>query len=296
MKLGFIGLGRMGSNMTLNLLDHKHKVVGFDYDQKVIKKLSKKGMISANGYGDLISKLPKRKIIWLMVPAKVVDIAVSDLYSLLNEGDIVIDGGNSFYKDSIRRYKKFKRKGIHFLDCGTSGGINGARQGACMMVGGDKEVFDKVKILFKDMTVKDGYGYVGKSGSGHFVKAVHNGIEYGFMGALSEGFTLLEKKKGFDINLSEVSKIYANGSIIESRLTSWLNEAFNKRGFLDKIACEVPKGETEDEMKILEDMSDMPVLKASRKIRVNSRTKENTCGKYISAMRNLFGGHKVNKK
>lgn len=291
MKIGFIGLGRMGENMVLNLMDHKHKIVGYDVNSKVVNKLGKKGMIKASSISDMVSKLNKR-IIWIMVPSKFVDNVLKELIPFLKQGDIVIDGGNSFYKDSMRRSDLLKKKGVNFLDCGTSGGMEGARDGACMMIGGNNKVFSSVEVLFKDMCVKNGYGYMGKSGSGHFVKMVHNGIEYGYMGALAEGFRAIESQK-FGTDLETVSKVYAHGSIIESKLASWLYDAFRTKDFLKNISCEVPKGETEDEMKMLEKMSNMPVLTAARKMRVNSR-KHKVCGKLIAAMRNLFGGHKTN--
>jgi len=205
-------------------------------------------------------------------------------------------GGNSFFKDSQRRYARLKKKGIGFLDCGTSGGIEGARRGACMMVGGDRAVFKKVEVLFRDMCVKKGYGYMGKTGGGHFVKMVHNGIEYGMMGAINEGMHAVEKhSKKFGTNMKEVAKVYAHGSIIESRLMSWLWDSFEKERYLDNISCEVPKGETEKEMKQLEKMATMKVLKEARKMRVRSR-EGTVCGDFIAAMRNQFGGHKVKKK
>jgi len=297
MKIGFIGLGRMGSNMVLNLMEHRHQVVGYNRSLDSTKKLAKKGMIPAFDLKELVNKLPERKVIWLMVPAgKVVDETISRLSPYLKRGDLVIDGGNSFFKESQKRYKKLKGKGIDFLDCGTSGGMEGARRGACMMIGGDRGVFKKVEVLFRDMCVKDGYGYMGKSGAGHFVKMVHNGIEYGMMGAIAEGFLALEKyEKDFGLDLKEISKVYSHGSIIESKLMSWLWDSYREKGYLDEIACEVPKGETEDEMKALDEMAKMPVLREAILMRAKSR-EQKVCGSLIAAMRNQFGGHKVKKK
>jgi 6-phosphogluconate dehydrogenase len=295
MKLGFIGLGKMGSRMVLNLLDHKHKPIVFNRSPEPTKQLVKKGAIPSFSIQELTSKLPKQKIIWLMVPAgKPVDQNITQLLPYLNKGDIIIDGGNSFYKDSIKRYNMLMKKGIHFLDCGTSGGIDGARHGACMMIGGDKTTFKKIEILFKNLTVKDGYGYMGDSGSGHFVKMVHNGIEYGMMGAIAEGLDSI-RKNSKKTSLKEVAKVYSNGSIIESRLMSWTKKAIDTNQ-LSKIKGSVPKGKTEDEMKYLETISDTPILKAARKMRINSRKKPGFKGKVISAQRNQFGGHEVDKK
>ncbi|MFQ5532199.1 MAG: NAD(P)-binding domain-containing protein, partial [Candidatus Nanoarchaeia archaeon] len=199
MKIGFIGLGRMGENMVLNLLDHKHKVIGYNKSPGATKKLSKKkGFTGAYSLEEAVNKLKdqKTKVIWLMIPAgKPVTETIKKLIPLLKKGDIIIDGGNSFFRDSQRRGKMLKEKGIHFLDCGTSGGMEGARHGACMMIGGDKKVFKKVEVLFKDMCVKDGYGYMGTSGAGHFVKGIHNGIEYGMIGSIVEGMNAINKQK-----------------------------------------------------------------------------------------------------
>lgn len=297
MKIGFIGLGRMGMNMVLNLLDHKHIVVANNRSHKPIEKAAKAGAIPAYSLEEMISKLPSQKVVWLMVKSgKPVDDLITKLVPLMKKGDIIIDGGNSFYKDSQRRYKQLKKKNISFLDCGTSGGMEGAREGACMMVGGDKTVFKKVEPLFKDMCVKNGYGFMGNPGAGHFVKMVHNGIEYGMMSAINEGFLAIEKhKKTFETDLKTVSEVYANGSIIEGRLMGWLDDSFKKKKYLDEISCIVPKGETEEEMMALEKIAHMPVLKEARLTRVRTRSGK-VCGKLIAAMRNQFGGHAVNKK
>tara|TARA_Y100000034_G_C6814443_1_gene366268 strand:+ start:139 stop:1002 length:864 start_codon:yes stop_codon:yes gene_type:complete len=287
MKIGFIGLGRMGSNMVLNLKDHGHKVVGYNRTPKKIKGVEMAGSISEIG--------GKARIFWIMVKAgKPVDSIIKSLMPHLKKGDLIIDGGNSFYNDSIKRASMLRKKGIHFLDCGVSGGISGARNGACMMVGGEKKIFKKVEKLFKDMCVKNGYGYMGKSGAGHFVKGIHNGIEYGMMAALNEGFEVIKSEK-FGTDLKEVAKVYNNGSIIESKLTNWLYDSFSKLHYLDQISCEVPEGETEKEMKFLEKKYKMPILKQARLMRVHSRSKS-VCGKFISALRNEFGGHKFKRK
>jgi 6-phosphogluconate dehydrogenase len=306
MKLGFVGLGRMGFAMAQNLAEHKHSVVVYNRSPGPAKKLSsvslnisgssvkKKNISASYSLEDMVLQLPKKKIIWLMVTAgKVVDNIIFSLIPLLKKGDIIIDGGNSFYRDSIRRNKTLKKLGIHFFDCGTSGGIEGARYGACMMIGGEKKIFETIEPLFKSMCVKNGYGYMGKSGGGHFVKMVHNGIEYGMMGAINEGFLALEKyerKFGFDLN--EISKVYANGSIIEGRLIGWLWKSFKQEDYLNSISCEVPRGETEKEIEKLERLSQMKILEEARLMRKRTR-KMGRCGKLISAMRNQFGGHSV---
>ena len=294
MKIGFVGLGRMGHNMVLNLVEHGHKAVVYNRSPEPVKKLAKRKDVAASfSLEEMVSKLGKQRVIWLMIKSgKPIDDLILELIPLLGKGDIVIDGGNSYFKDSIRRYFDLKKRGIYFLDCGVSGGIEGARHGACMMVGGDRKIFRKVEKLFKDMSVKNGYGYMGKSGAGHFVKMVHNGIEYGMMGAIGEGVEAV-KDYSQNIDLKEAVKVYAHGSIIESRLMKWLFDSFNKRGYLDSISGTVPKGETEEEMEKLEKIAKMNILREARKMRVETRKKHSYAGKLIAAMRNQFGGHSV---
>ncbi|MDP7180564.1 MAG: decarboxylating 6-phosphogluconate dehydrogenase [Candidatus Woesearchaeota archaeon] len=297
MKLGFIGLGRMGKNMVYNLKDKGHSVIANNRSPKPVNEVKRKGIQTAYSIEELVRKLPKQKIIWLMVKSgKPVDLLISQLLPHLKKGDIIIDGGNSYFKDSIKRHNQLKKKNIHFLDCGTSGGMEGARRGACMMVGGNKAAFKKTERLFKDMCVKDGYGYMGNSGAGHFVKMVHNGIEYGMMSAIAEGMAAVRNSsKHFKTDIKTAAKVYAHGSIIESRLMSWFLTALNSKEF-KSISGEVPKGETEDEMKHLEGISKMPILHQSRLMRIQSRKKPSFEGKAIAAMRNQFGGHAVKKK
>ncbi len=294
MKLGFIGLGKMGYNMVLNLLEHGHEVVVYDKIPDPIRELAKKGAIPAYSLEELRKKLPAPRVNWLMIPSQHVDSSLTELTPYLQRGDILIDGGNSYFEDSIRRYNELKKRGIHFLDCGTSGGMEGARHGACMMIGGDKEVFGQVEILFRDMSVKNGYGYMGKPGAGHFVKAMHNGIEYGMMGAIAEGVQAL-KDSPLEIDPAKAMEVYAHGSIIQSRLADWLSEAYQE-GLVDRVEGTVPKGETEDEMEMLERLAELPVLHAARMMRVATRIKPSYAGKLLAAMRNKFGGHKVVEK
>ena len=292
MKLGFIGLGRMGLNMVFNLIDHTHEVIAYNRSPEPIKEAAEYGAIPANSVHDFIDKLPSPKIVWIMIKSgQPVDDMIAQLVPLLQKGDIIIDGGNSYFEDSKRRYAELKKKGIHFLDCGTSGGMEGARHGACMMIGGDQEIFQKVEILFKDMCVKDGYGYMGSAGAGHFVKMVHNGIEYGMMQAIAEGMQAV-KNAPFGTDVKTAINVYAHGSIVQSRLVDWLKEAYEE-GLVDKVEGTVPKGETEEEMEKLEGLADMPVLHTARMMRVQSRSKPSYAGKLLAAMRFKFGGHKV---
>ena len=219
---------------------------------------------------------------------------IASLLPHVKKGDIIIDGGNSYFEDSIRHYNELKKKGIYFLDCGTSGGMGGARHGACMMVGGDKEIFQKVEVLFKDMCVKEGYGYMGTAGAGHFVKMVHNGIEYGMMQAIAEGMQAV-KNASFGTDVKTAINVYAHGSIVQSRLVDWLKEAYAE-GLVDKVEGTVPKGETEEESEQLEGLAEMPVLHTARLERVETRKKPSYAGKLLAAMRFKFGGHKVVEK
>lgn len=295
MKLGFIGLGRMGLNMVFNLVDSKHQVVAYNRSPEPTKEVAAYRAIPAYSLKELTDKLPSPKIIWIMIKSgQPVDDVITQLIPLLHKGDIIIDGGNSYFEDSKRRYAELKKKGIHFLDCGTSGGMEGARHGACMMIGGDREVFQKVEMLFKDMCVKDGYGYMGSAGAGHFVKMVHNGIEYGMMQAIAEGMQAV-KNAPFGTDMKTAINVYAHGSIVQSRLVDWLREAYTE-GLVDKVEGTVPKGETEEEMEKLEGLAEMPVLHTARMMRVQTRAKPSYAGKLLAAMRFKFGGHKVVEK
>ncbi len=296
LKIGFIGLGRMGANMVYNLLDKKYEVVVYNRTKEKMDEPVKAGAVGAASISELVKLLPEKKVVWLMVNAgEALDAVLAELTPLLKEGDIVVDGGNSYYKDSQKRYADLKKLGISYMDCGTSGGMGGARHGACLMIGGDKENFEYIKKVFKDLAQEDAFAYLGNSGAGHYVKMVHNGIEYGMMSALAEGFEAI-KDSPLNIDLKEVSKVYSHGSIVESKLMSWLAEAFNEEGYLESISGNVPKGETEEEMKKLLSEHTMPSLENALKVRADSRTTPTYTGKLISAMRNKFGGHKVNKE
>ncbi len=302
MKIGFVGLGRMGMNMVLNLLEHKHQVVAFNRSPEKTEEAEKYGAIPAYTLEEVVSKLPNPRVVWLMINAgSPVDEHIEKLIPLLDKGDIIIDGGNSYFEDSKRRHSYLKKKGINYLDVGTSGGISGARKGACMMIGGDQEIFKKVEILFKDMCVKNGYGYMGKTGSGHLVKAVHNAVEYGMMGAIAEGMNLVNEyssENKTNTDMKKVAQTWSNGSIVSSSLMSWLEQGMN-RDYFDEVFGEVPRGETEEEMEkleILNKKAPMKVLEAARKMRVETRKSPNYRGKLLAVMRNEFGGHKFERK
>lgn len=241
-EIAYIGLGKMGKNMVLRLLEHGWRVHVFDTDQTAVREVVKMGARHLASLQE-ISRLPKPRLVWVMVPAfvpasagkpagKPVDDVLfgrSGLTSILKKGDVVIDGGNSFFEDTLRRAKKVQAKKIEFMDIGTSGGPRGARNGACLMIGGDKKLFIRLKPLFEDLAAPHAYAHCGKAGSGHFVKMIHNGIEYGMMQAIAEGFNLM-KHSSFKPNLKAVAELYNHKSVVESRLIGWLKEGFDIYG------------------------------------------------------------------
>ncbi len=299
MKIGFIGLGRMGFNIVLNLKDHKIKAVAYNKSPEPIKEIKKKKIEVAFSIEELMKKLPKQKIIWIMVTAgKPVDLVIEQLLPYLSKGDIVIDGGNSFYKDSVRRYNYLKNKKINFLDIGTSGGLSGARNGACLTVGGDEKIFRKIEPLCKAISVKGGYAYVGPSGAGHFVKMVHNGIEYSLLQAYGEGFELLFKGPYKNLDFEKISRTWKNGSIIRSYLVELAEAAFRKDSKLDKIEGIVGGGETGQwAVETASEFGvDVSTIKLALEERKKSQSNPRFAGKVIAALRNEFGGHEILKK
>lgn len=297
MKIGYIGLGRMGKNMVLRLLEKGINVVAWNRSPEPLEEVSKAGAEKAATIEDLVLKLPAPRVVWLMLPAgDVTDEFVDKLIPILTKGDLVIDGSNSFYQDTLRRFSKLNAVGIRTMDAGVSGGVEGARNGACIMIGGEKSDFKEVDGIFEAAAQKDAYRHVGAPGAGHFVKMVHNGVEYGMMGALAEGMAAVNKYKNqLSLNIKDVSHIYANGSIVEGKLTSLVQKALMRPDY-EEISGVVPVGETEVEMQKLESLSEMPILKQAREMRVRSRERESFEGKIIALLRNEFGGHSLNKK
>ncbi|WP_342041975.1 phosphogluconate dehydrogenase (NAD(+)-dependent, decarboxylating) [Bacillus sp. OTU2372] len=298
MEIGLIGLGKMGYNLALNLMENKHNVVAFDVNKEAVKKISGEGAVGAESISALVKKLSTPRIVWVMVPSgSITEQVVEELKDELAEGDIVIDGGNSHYKDSIQRGKELAEKGIHFFDAGTSGGMAGAREGACMMVGGDREVFSTIEPVFRDINVDNGYLYAGKIGSGHFLKMIHNGIEYGMMQAIAEGFEVLEKSD-FDFDYEKVARVWNNGSVIRSWLMELTENAFSKDPKLDSIKG-IMHSSGEGKWTIetaLELQTAMPVTALSLMMRYRSLEEDTFTGKVVAALRNEFGGHAVETK
>lgn len=296
-NIGFIGLGRMGLNMATNLVEKGWHVVGVDSDEVATTAAAAAGINIAADYQTMAAELTGPRVVWVMVPSQYVDAVLTELTPHLAVGDVVIDGGNSFYKDSLARHEAMKAKRLNFLDVGTSGGMEGARHGASIMVGGEMDVFQSVEGLFRDLAAPNGYARVGAAGAGHFVKMIHNGIEYGMMGAIAEGMSVLhEHQTDFEIDLTEVLKPYENESIISSKLVSWLGDAY-REGQIELIAGEVPTGETEAEMEhIVTELGEVAVLKAALAQRQETRVHASYLGTLVAAMRNQFGGHSTIRK
>ena len=293
MRVGLIGLGRMGYALALNMLDYKISVVAFDRSPDKIDTLVTERGEGVYSVKELVSKLEGPRVVLLMVPAgEPVDAMIEELTPLLEKDDTIIDGGNSFYKDSQRRFEILKKKGIHYLDQGTSGGISGARNGACLMVGGEKKIFERYEKLFKAVATKDGYGYMGSSGAGHFVKMVHNGIEYCVLEAFGEGFETLSKEK-FDLDYENISKVWSNGSVIRSWISELAQEAFEKDPQLSKWSGKIGGGETGTwSLQVAQDLGvDFKLLAYSLQKRKDSMKNPSFGTKVVAALRYGFGQH-----
>lgn len=298
MKLGMVGLGKMGYNLVLNLIENGHEVVANDINEEAMQKIKAEGAEIAADYRTMVDMLPKPRVIWLMIPAgDLIDQVIEKFTPYLEEGDILIDGGNSNYKDTLRRADKLSAAGIQFMDVGTSGGMEGARNGACTMIGGDAEAFAHVEPIFKDISIEKGYLYTGKVGSGHFLKMVHNGIEYGMMQAMAEGFEILEKSP-FDYDYKEVSRVWNHGSVIRSWLMELMENAFDKEPKLESIKGVMhSSGEGKWTVETALDLQTAaPVIALSLMMRYRSLEDDTFTGKVVAALRNEFGGHAVEKK
>ncbi|MGB7957838.1 MAG: decarboxylating 6-phosphogluconate dehydrogenase [Minisyncoccia bacterium] len=309
-EIGIVGLGKMGVGLARQWHEKGWRVVAYNRHPEKAKELEAEGIEAAATLDEFVSRLSAPRVVWLMVTAgRPVDdllfgkdpstkLGASGLAAKLKKGDIVVDGGNSFFEDSMRRAKLLAKRGIKFLDAGVSGGPAGARHGACMMIGGDGASYEKLEQLFADASVAGGYTYFGKAGAGHFVKMVHNGIEYGMMQSIAEGFALM-KKSPFKLNLQNVAQLYNRGSVIESRLVGWLESGYRKFGEeLKAVSGSVAyTGEGEWTVKTGKKWKmKLPVIEDSFKFRVRSKKSPSYMGKILSALRNQFGGHSIEKK
>jgi 6-phosphogluconate dehydrogenase len=298
MKIGFVGLGRMGGNMVKRLLERGHTIVAFDPVKEAREEAQRNGAQAADSLQMLVEKLEAPRIVWLMVPAgNVTDSVIQSLIPLLTSGDTLIEGGNSFYKDSIARAGLLKAKGIPFLDAGTSGGIWGLTVGYCLMVGGEEGTFRKCEPIFRDLAPQNGYAHVGPAGAGHFVKMVHNAIEYGLLEAYAEGFELMHSKKEFNLDLQKISELWNHGSVVRSWLLELAVNAFRKDATLESV-----KGYVEDTgegrwsvIEAIEENIPAPVITLSLLQRLRSRQEESFSARVIAALRNQFGGHDIKR-
>ncbi len=301
MRAAIIGLGKMGSNMARRLIKDGHEIVGFNLTPQVTKEMAEDdGLIPAFSIEEAVEKLSSPKVVWIMVPAgDPTEDTIVALSQLLQKEDIIIDGGNSNYKDTIKRSEFLKEKGIALIDVGTSGGIWGLAEGYSMMVGGDKKSVKVITPLLETLApTKDlGWGHVGPNGSGHFVKMIHNGIEYGMMQAYAEGFEILKAKDAFNLDLYQISEIWRFGSVIRSWLLDLTALAFNENPELEGIKGWVADS-GEGRWTVFESIDldvPAPVITAALQARFVSRDKENYAAKILSAMRNQFGGHAIKK-
>jgi 6-phosphogluconate dehydrogenase (decarboxylating) len=299
MRIGLIGLGKMGFNLARNMAGHDFDVKAFDLSEQAVRKAGEiNGVTAFSSIEQLVDSLDKPRVFWMMVPAgEPTEKTLATLLKWADPGDIVLDGGNSKYTDSLRHYQLCKDKGVSFMDVGTSGGMSGARNGACVMVGGDKKTFDYLEPLFKAISVEDGYLYTGKAGSGHFLKMVHNGIEYGMMQSIAEGFEVLEKSD-FDYDNAAVAKVWNHGSVIRSWLIELLEDAFSKDDHLEKLSgIMASSGEGKWTLETALNMQlPTPVIALSLMMRYRSLESDTFSGKIVAALRNEFGGHAVVKK
>ncbi len=298
MKIGFVGLGKMGGNMVERLLRHKHEIVAYNRSRGPVEEAEKKGAQGSSSLKDLADKLPARKAVWLMVPAgAAVDDNISEIGKFLSEDDIIIDGGNSNWQDSQRRASRLAERGINFVDCGTSGGVWGLENGYCLMYGGQKAACDYLEPIFRALAPDKGYLHCGKSGAGHFVKMVHNGIEYGMMQSYAEGFEILEKSQ-FGIDLKAVSSVWQSGSVVRSWLLELAELALTDDPNLDKFepfVSDSGEGRWTVQAAIHLDVP-APVITHSLFARFQSRDKDSFSMKMLAALRNQFGGHAFKKK
>jgi len=295
--IGLIGLGKMGGNMVERLMKHGHSLVAFDRDPATVAKYQGLGAAGAKDLADIVRQMPSPRVIWIMVPAgKPVDSTIDTLLPLLAKGDILIDGGNSFYKDSIARAERLAAQGIRFIDSGTSGGIWGLANGYCLMVGGEREAVAHCEPIFTALAQEGGYAHVGPPGAGHYVKMVHNGVEYGMLQAYAEGYEILSASRNFPaLDLRQIAELWQHGSVVRS----WLNElavsAFEKDPKLSALkgfVADSGEGRWTIAEAIEEDVP-APVITLSLLMRLRSRQEDSFGAKVIAALRNEFGGHAV---
>lgn len=297
-QIGLIGLGKMGFPLAQNMIANGFEVYTHDLLPGLLERAREAGLKAYKDTDALLAQLSGRKVLWLMIPAgPAVDHAIEKLLPQLQPGDILIDGGNSYFEDSVRRYRYLAERQIDFLDCGTSGGVGGARHGVCTMIGGKPEVFAYCEKLFQTISVPDGYLYTGEAGSGHYVKMIHNGIEYGMMQAIGEGFEMLHKSR-YELDLKAVANVWNHGSVIRSWLIELAGNALSKDPHLSGLRGIVNasgEGQWTVETALREGIS-IPVITLSLLMRYRSQEGDTFSGKLLAALRREFGGHQVQVK
>ncbi|MCA9380984.1 decarboxylating 6-phosphogluconate dehydrogenase [Candidatus Dojkabacteria bacterium] len=299
-QIGIIGLGKMGANIARNFKNKGWEVVAYNRTASVTKEIEKEGIIGAYSYEEIASKLEGPRVVWVMVPSNdpATEVLVSDSGILphLSEGDYLIDAGNSYFKNTKQRATQIETKGVHFVDCGVSGGPEGALNGACCMVGGKKEDFEYLEEAFRDVSSPEAYEFFEGHAAGHFVKMVHNGIEYGMMQSIAEGFDVM-KHSEFNLSLKSIARVYGKQSVISSRLIDWALKGFEEYGEdLESISGSAShSGEGEWTVQTAKEL-DIPikVIEDSLQARINSQATPSFQGKIISMLRNIFGGHSIN--
>jgi 6-phosphogluconate dehydrogenase len=301
MDIAMVGLGKMGANMAQRLLEGGHRVVAFDLSEESIREMEAHGAEGARTLDEVVEKLAAPRVVWVMVPSgKPVESAIEGLGERLSAGDVVVDGGNSNYRDSMQRAEMLKEKGIHFVDVGTSGGVWGLTEGYSLMVGGEAAAVEIVRPALETLAPNpaQGWGHVGPSGAGHFVKMVHNGIEYGMMQAYAEGFELMDRKEAFGLDLGQIANIWRFGSVVRSWLLDLTAQTLRENPTLEGIAAYVPDS-GEGRWTVVESIDlkvPIPVITLALQQRFRSRQDSSFAAKLLSAMRGQFGGHKVKKE
>jgi 6-phosphogluconate dehydrogenase len=301
MKLGLIGLGKMGGNMARRLLRGGHTVIGYNRSSEITRTLEKEdGLIPAFSLDEMVRLLESTRIIWTMLPAgQVTETILDELISKMSPGDILVDGANSNYKDTIRRAEKIEKTGVHYIDAGVSGGVWGLKEGYAIMLGGDKDIVQTINPIIETLAPASdkGWGWVGPHGAGHFVKMVHNGIEYGMMEAYAEGFELLQGKKEFDLDVHQISQIWQYGSVVRSWLLDLAESALADNPELDGIqgwVADSGEGRWTVQEALDQDVP-APVITMSLFRRFESRQNDSYSAKMLAALRNQFGGHEIKK-
>jgi len=297
MEIGFIGLGKMGMNMVTRLQRDRHRVVVYDRTAELIKQAESQGCVGASSLAELVSKLATPRAVWVMVPSGApTDETVQAIAALLQAGDVIIDGGNTRFHDDVRRAAGLEKKGIHYVDAGTSGGIWGLKLGYCLMVGGEKDVVMRLEPIFKTLAPENGWAYLGGHGAGHYVKMVHNGIEYSMMQAYAEGFELMSKSD-YNLDLGKIADLWMHGSVVRSWLLELAAEALKQDPKLEGL-----KGYVQDSgegrwtiIDAIDKDVPVPTLTAALFTRFRSRQQESFAEKLLAAMRQAFGGHAVRR-